>query len=152
MYAYDKHTLRFELPAFLKFLKILAIGSSLSIALNSLAGRFPPLPPVDVSSLFFVGWEDVIFSLLLIFLAEKLLHKWIFVPVVVLSSLVFGAGHLYQGIFCAILLSFYPYFISYRLGKKFGYATVILAHVTYDLTITANGEICRYLAQLIRSF
>lgn len=88
------------------------------------------------------------FSLLLIYYAEKFLPKWIFVPIVVLSSLIFGAGHLYQGYFVAALLSLYPYFVSYKYGKKYGYGTVMLCHITYDLSIVG----ALYLAQFIRSF
>lgn len=148
-FVYDRKVLQFDPTAFLRFLRVLALGLSLSVVLNLLVGRFPPLPPVGFGSLFMVWWEDMLFGVLLIYYAEMFLPRWLFVPVVVLSSLWFGAGHLYQGWFVALLLSLYPYFISYKFGKKYGFGTVMVAHVVYDLAIVSSLIATRYLHNLI---
>lgn len=137
VYVFDRSVLRFDSKAFLWFLKVLIIGSLLSIVLNSILGRFPPLPLVPVSSLLFVWGEDIIFSLLPLYYGSKLLPERCHVPVIILSSFVFGAFHLYQGLLFATVISLYPY-ISLHLGKKYGWGTVCVSHVTYDLLITFN--------------
>ena len=148
-FVYDRKVLQFDPSAFMRFLRILAIGISLSVFLNLLAGRIPNLPPVGFGSLFMVFWEDLLFAVLLIYYSEKVLPRWLFVPVVVISSLFFGAGHMYQGWFVALLLSLYPYFISYKFGKKYGFGTVMVAHVVYDLAIVSSLIATRYLHNLI---
>lgn len=149
VYFLDRERLQFDLKAFTNFLKIVLIGSSLSIALNTVLGRIPPLLPVEASSLLFVWWEDVLFSLLFIYYAEKLLPRWAFYIVAVISSVVFGLGHLYQGWLAAILVSFYPYFISYKYGKKHGFMTIMVCHVVFDLVIYGNTYILQFLKSLL---
>lgn len=145
VYVFDRSVLRFDLKAFAWFLKVLIIGSIISIVLNSLVGRFPPLPLVPVSSLLFVWWEDVLFSLLSIYYAKKFLPKYLYVPVIFISSIIFGLGHLYQGWFAAIALSFYPYFVSYRYGKKHGHGTIMAMHVVYDLSVYASLSMVHFI-------
>lgn len=88
------------------------------------------------------------FSLLSIYYAKKFLPHWAFVIVAVLTSAVFGLGHLYQGWLAAVLLSAYPYFISYHYGKKHGYGTVMVAHVIFDIVILSNIHIMTFLRSL----
>lgn len=149
VYIFDRKVLQFDLTAIKGFLKILLIGSGISIVLNLLVGRIPQLPPLPVSSLLFVWWEDVLFSLLLIYYAEKFLPKAMFIAVAIASSIVFGLGHLYQGWLAVVLLSLYPYFFSYKYGKKHGYGTVMLAHVVYDLSLVGNSYILQFIRSLI---
>lgn len=149
VYIFDRDVLRFDTEAVVRFLKLALIGSSLSVVLNVLLGRIPALPPVATSSLFFVGWEDVLFSLLPIYYANKYLHKNIAVPLIVISSILFGLGHVYQGYFAAALISFYPYFISYKLGKKYGYGTVIFCHVAYDLLVVHASKLSHFILQIL---
>jgi hypothetical protein len=135
VFIFDRERLQVDLTAIGKFLKIVLIGSALSFVIRYSLGRIPTLPPVGFGSLLLVWWEDVLFSLLSIFYAEKFLPKWVFVPVAVSVSIVFGLGHLYQGPLAVLVLSFYPYFMSYKYGKKYGYGTVMICHVLYDVIV-----------------
>jgi hypothetical protein len=135
VFFFDRERLQVDLSAIGKFLKIVLIGSALSFVIRYSLGRIPTLPPVGFGSLLLVWWEDVLFSLLSIYYAEKFLPKWVFVPLAVITSLVFGMGHLYQGWFAVLALSFYPYFVSYKCGKKYGYGTVMICHVLYDVIV-----------------
>lgn len=138
VYVFDRERLQFDVKAIAEFTKLLLIGCALSIVLNYSLGRIPTLPPVGFGSLLLVWWEDVLFSLLSIYYAEKFLPKWAFVPVAITSSVIFGLAHLYQGYLAATLLSVYPYFISYKYGKKHGFGTIMVCHVIYDLMICGS--------------
>lgn len=85
-----------------------------------------------------VFWEDACHGLPLVLLQRLIgTKKWFTKPINYIALLVtmvaFGLGHLYQGVFSAVLLSFYiPY--SMKLGKKYGFGTVMLGHMMYDLS------------------
>lgn len=149
VFIFDRKVLQFDPKAFVSFLKILIIGSCISIVVNALVGRFPPLPPVPVSFLLMVAWEDVLFSLAPIYYVHKYFPKYIAIPIAVISSIVFGLGHLYQGWIAVAVLSLYPFFISYKYGKTYGYGTIFLAHTVYDLMVVCvNVPVSRYLRSL----
>lgn len=85
----------------------------------------------------FVFWEDACHTLPLAIFSRifnkgffyKMLY-FIFILIVMLS---FGLGHLYEGIISAICLCFYiP--ITLKLGKKYGFGTIMICHILYDLT------------------
>lgn len=83
-----------------------------------------------------VFWEDACHGLPLLLIRNFLGNKWWSWPINTLLMAVvmfsFGLGHVYQGIFSAILLSFYiPY--SIKLGNKYGFGTVMVGHTLYDL-------------------
>lgn len=144
VFVLDRKVLRVDFAGVKRFVKTIVIGSSISLIVNLLVGRFPPLLPVNASSLLFVFWEDAIFSILLIYYAEKFLPRWAFYTLAVISSAVFGLGHLYQGWLVVILLSFYPYFVSYKWGKRVGYGTIMICHIIYDLIIYGNTNLIHY--------
>jgi hypothetical protein len=84
-----------------------------------------------------VFWEDLSFALPLVYL-DKLIgtKKWLR-PLYWLGMLVmmlsFGSGHIYQGLIPALALSFYvPFSIS--RGKMYGFGTVVLCHMLYDMS------------------
>lgn len=85
-----------------------------------------------------VFWEDACHGLPLLlmmkFIGTDKWWKWlIHVPIIAMVMLEFGLGHVYQGPIAAFALSFYiPY--SIRLGRKFGFGTVMIGHTLYDLT------------------
>lgn len=84
-----------------------------------------------------VFWEDACYVLPLALLAKmygsKKLFKYLLYPLLVAAvSLSFGSGHIYEGTSAAITLSFYVPFML-KFGKKYGFGTVIMAHVLYDL-------------------
>jgi hypothetical protein len=81
----------------------------------------------------FVLWEDAVFSLPIYWLKDKFkVSRYIWVPLVISSSVYFAIGHLYQGQsgWITIIL---PYFAGYKLGKKYGFGTTMACHVLYDI-------------------
>ena len=86
-----------------------------------------------------VYWEDLVHVVPLAILgrmfAQKRWYQLIKIPLLILVMIAFGSGHVYQGFFAAFCLSFYiPY--TLMLGKKYGFGTIILCHMSYDLTTT----------------
>lgn len=85
-----------------------------------------------------VFWEDMCHGLPLVLLSNFLdKSKWynraLQRMAFALIMVSFGLGHLYQGITAAVILSFYiPY--SIHMGKKYGFGTVMLGHMLYDLS------------------
>jgi hypothetical protein len=86
---------------------------------------------------FTVFWEDACHGLPVLLLRQLIgVHKWwakilnfIMLAVTMFS---FGLGHLYQGLVPAMILCMYiPY--SIRCGKKYGFGTVMICHMLYDL-------------------
>ncbi len=82
-----------------------------------------------------VFWEDACHSLPLVILGAMWPSKWA-KPFRILAFLIimvaFGLGHIYQGLGAACLLAFYiP--LSMKMGKKYGFGTVMICHTLYDL-------------------
>lgn len=59
-----------------------------------------------------------------------------FQPILLAAALVlsinFALGHMYQGWGGVVVTFFYPFFISFRYGKKVGFGTVMACHILYD--------------------
>ena len=87
---------------------------------------------------FTVFWEDACHGLPLLLLQDLIGKKKRWAKVlygVVLTTIMvaFGLGHLYQGIFPALLLCMYiPY--SVDVGRRYGFGTIIICHMLYDLS------------------
>jgi len=84
-----------------------------------------------------VFWEDACHGLPLLLLKKAIgLKKWakpVLRMITLMMMVEFGMGHVYQGIIPAVMLSFYvPY--SVKLGEKWGFGTVMLGHMLFDLT------------------
>jgi len=79
-----------------------------------------------------VFWEDIVFTGVIILSQKYVNNNIIRYLIIILSSIVFGMGHIYQGYIPAIIISLYPYFISYRYSKRVGLGTVMICHVLYD--------------------
>ena len=136
----DKQLMRLDWGSVAKFLAFMTFLTVFRISANSflsdMAGLSPATLPIELIYLpvwhfFLVWWEDAIFALPIYWLLKKC-KKWIAIPLIIALSLYFGYGHLYQGWFAVGLLSIYPYFISYRYGKRVGFGTVMVCHVLYD--------------------
>lgn len=109
-------------------LKVLGIGI--------LPGKNPNIILLPWAVSLTVYWEDACHSLPLEILrkliGESIPSLFIHIPALVATMISFGAGHLYQGVAAAVLLSLYiPY--SRQAGRKYGFGTVIVCHMLYDL-------------------
>jgi hypothetical protein len=92
-----------------------------------------------------VFWEDAVHALPLVLLGKMFANKtWYKIakwPLLAAVMCSFGAGHLYQGVLAACMLSFYIPF-SMKMGEKHGFGTVMLCHMMYDLiTLLSIGWI-----------
>ena len=91
---------------------------------------------ISVGTVLFVFWEDIWFAMPIAWIMKNIhgKSKWaskIAITMVILISVVFGMAHLYQGWF-AFIACLYPFFISRHYGEKYGFGTVMLAHMFYD--------------------
>lgn len=134
--------IRIEWDALAKFVGFMAIITMVRFCMADIAMMFSPetiesvtrsVQGIGVGSTLFVFWEDVWFVMPIAFIMRKIFptHKKIATLLIVLISVIFGMGHLYQG-YMAAVLALYPFFISYRYGKKYGLGTVMLCHMFYD--------------------
>lgn len=136
VFIFDRKVLAFDLPFFKHWFKIITISSAIAIVVRFILGVTPHTPDLSFGTLLLVGWEDLFFSVLLIYYPQKYLHRYIATPLAIISSLLFASGHLYQGTLWAAITVIYPYFISYRVGRKYGYGTAMALHATYDISVS----------------
>lgn len=148
VYLLDRKVLAFDKDVYLRYAKYIALCSAAAIVINTILGRFPPLPTLSFGTLLMVGWEDLLFSLLLIYYPMRFFHPVFSVPLAIVASLAFGLGHIYQGLLWAVVTCFYPFYISYRGGKKYGYGTVICLHVSYDVSVYLVLVVLNYVKNL----
>lgn len=84
-----------------------------------------------------VPWEDMAHTVPLAVLGRVVGDSfWAKVSRIVFMIILmidFGSGHLYQGLISATVLAFYVP-ITLMLGKKFGFGTIMICHVLYDLS------------------
>lgn len=90
---------------------------------------------LDMSQYFMVWWEDVFFVLPYLWVYRVWGKKaWPIIPLFILSTLLFGLGHLYQGSIGWVAVV-YPA-LSFLGGKKYGLGTMMIIHVAYDVSIS----------------
>jgi len=112
---------------------LLALKSGLSMV--ELKTKLAPVLSLPWAAALGVFWEDACHGLPLVILGAMWPSKWA-MPMRIAALLIvmtaFGLGHVYQGFGAAFLLAFYiP--LSMKMGKKYGFGTVILCHTLYDL-------------------
>lgn len=125
-----------KVGSFLGFLAFLTCWRIAAFSFGESLGIPPPAYPRMLEEhgmwrLFMVWWEDLFYVLPMFWIIKKF-KPWIAGILIVLISMEFGSGHAYQGAMGVIITSLYPYFISYRYGKKYGLGTVMMCHVIYD--------------------
>lgn len=137
-----KKDIRIEKPALKEWARFLGVITVLRVILfkflphqhiQEVAKNISVIPwPLTLT----VFWEDACHGLPLL-LIQRLIgtKKWTW-PIhgflIGLVMLEFGLGHVYQGLWAALFLSCYvPY--SIKLGKKYGFGTVMIGHTMFDL-------------------
>lgn len=124
---------RFELKAFKFFLLLMFCVSFLRILYVSVAGKSPVnIHLFDFYSLFFVFWEDMFFVFPSIFFYHLTKNRYLVAFLMLISSIIFAMGHLYQGTTASLILTSYVP-IAFYFGRKYGLGTVMACHVTYDV-------------------
>lgn len=114
--------------------RLLTIKFLLGLDFFSSAAKAVKLIPWQATLTVF--WEDAAFGLPLFLTYLYARHskwlKYIWYVLLAVFTLAFGAGHIYQSYFAAAILMFYiPY--SLKLGYKYGFGTVMICHILYDL-------------------
>lgn len=137
-----RHIIRIEWNKVSSFLAFLAFVTCIRIAgFEFLADFAPPgtLPSMNEKLLnvpiwrfVLVFWEDAFFGIPLYY-AWKYCRRWFALLVTIGFSVWFGFGHGYQGNYAIVLTALYPYFISYRFGSQYGFGTVMVSHIMYDM-------------------
>lgn len=148
----NKEVVRVEKPAVWNWIKFLGIITLCRIVMFKLSPHFfldsaKNIIQIPILLTFSVFWEDATHGLPLLLFRKFIGTKWWTWPIhILLTAIVmleFGLGHIYQGIFPAILLSFYiPY--SIRLGKKYGFGTVMIGHTLYDFITIFTLKVLAY--------
>lgn len=136
--------MRVDLLALAKFLVIMFVVTTIRYMLIDYAIKEHPeatietiwglqstLEMIDLYKLGLVFWEDAFFVFPIAFVIKRT-PKYVWIPFTFAMSLFFGFGHIYQGIWAVFLTSLYPYFVSYKSGMKWGFGTVMIAHVLFD--------------------
>lgn len=90
-------------------------------------------------TMFGVFWEDAVHVLPLALMSkmysDKKLFKYWYAILTTLVAASFGSAHSYQGLQACVTLAFYiP--LALKMGRKYGFGTVILGHVLFDLVTT----------------
>lgn len=142
----DRHLLRVDLKAIQTFITLMILLTFLRIAMTSFAMEIgidvlkinKGIDQIDFWRLALVFWEDAFFAIPIYYMKDK--WKWsryLWLPIVAALSITFGVGHMYQfemAFFATLLI---PYLIWYRYGKRFGFGTVMICHILFDMfTIT----------------
>ena len=110
----------------------------------------PELPDQVRYSMWTFGlvfWEDMFFGVPIYFLLKYMKNRKVAWAIIVALSALFGMGHLYQGPMAAFALSFAPYFISYQIGRRYGFGTSMCAHILYDTSTAYLVKLLPYLIQ-----
>lgn len=150
----DKEIMRVswdKLAQFMAFLCVIAmirlLGYQFLLDSGSLESlpRLPEIIDMQKWTLGLVFWEDMFFAVPMYYIWKYMKTKWIQIALTVALSAVFGLGHLYQGWFAVVFLSFMPYFVSYRYGKKYGFGTCMLGHIAYDVSTVYLIKMLPYL-------
>ncbi len=112
---------------------------------STLAGAKSMVGFIPWQATFGVFWEDAVYVLPLVILArlysDKTWYKYVKWPLLILTMISFGSGHMYQGVLASIGLCFCIPF-SKKMGMKYGFGTVMACHILYDMiTILTLGWI-----------
>jgi hypothetical protein len=129
----------------ISIIRILKVDYLVEQGLMSLPQAGLQTTPMPLYHLGLVFWEDFFFAIPIYFIMKKCQRQWLKISSIVLISALFGLGHLYQGWLAVALLSFAPYFISYHYGKKYGFGTVMLAHIMYDCATIFTFKLIPFL-------
>jgi membrane protease YdiL (CAAX protease family) len=124
---------RLDFKAFRSFLLLMFYVAVLRTVYVLVTGKNPiNLDLFDFPLLFFVFWEDMFFVFPSLFLYHLTKNKYLVAPVMLVSSIIFAIGHLYQGVMAPlILLGYVP--AMFYFGRKYGFGTVMACHVAYDV-------------------
>lgn len=142
---FQKELIRIEWNIVAKFSAFLLLLTAIRFALleGSTTGGYMP----GFSGLQLVPWEDAVFSMTGIYFFKDFLklRKRFWIPIAIASSVLFASGHIVYGYQWAAITLVFPYFISYRYGKKYGYGTAMVGHILYDFTTLLTVKLSKVI-------
>jgi len=139
IYKKDKQILRIQKK---EAIKVIGVAAFIFVLRCVLASHAPAdidneliwiLKNMPIWPLFFVFWEDLVFTAPILYLERKGYNKTK-IALTIVAVLIFGSLHLYQGWFGFVFSSVYLYFISIGAGRKYGLGTIMIFHVLFDLS------------------
>ena len=143
VFIFDRQLLRVEFSKVASFLGFLAFFVVFQLSLGSYTDTgIVNVPDHAWRRTWMIGrvfYEDALWAIPLYyaFKIDWTKRKWIATALTIVSSISFGMGHIYQGMFAVFLTGLYPYFISLRFGRLYGFGTVMICHIIYDFAVTA---------------
>lgn len=139
-----KYLIRIQKSAVLKWIKLISIATLIRFIVfyylkytgEELPDSLGNITTLPWQSAFTVFWEDAVHTLPIAIMmdyigTEKWYNRLLFFLIIFYSTIDFGMGHLYQGIYASIVISLYVP-ISLFLGRKYGFGTIMSCHVIYD--------------------
>lgn len=137
------YLLRIEPAALFRFAKFLLFLTSCRLFYYGLIAPQETLDSIKAATnmmawptFFGVYWEDACNAMALVVMTKLFKQNKLFnlirLPILTMMSISFGMGHAYQGMQAAVIMSLYiP--ITMTLGRRYGFGTVMLCHIAYDL-------------------
>ena len=135
--------LKISKEGLLKFARFLAVATVVRVFYLSIIAPDAFIAMIRHSTqimpwqtMFGTYWEDACQALPLVILGSMIEGKrWLkplYFMLIAGMSITFGISHSYEGLQAMIVMSLYIPF-TMRLGKKYGFGTVMICHVVYDL-------------------
>lgn len=129
----DRDNTKIQLGNVSKFVGFMTIVTMIRLCINSMSSYISDIPSqIQMSNFLIVFLEDAFFVMIPYYICKKINYKPLKVLIWTLFSLLFASGHVYQGLFVALITGFYPYFISRKYAEKTTFATVMVCHFLYD--------------------
>lgn len=113
----------------------------LAIAFMAKINPIPFLQMIPAKNLFMVWWEDMAFTLPLLWInslegeSPSLTRKILCRVPMLFIALTFGMGHAYQGELAILLTTFTMLFVFFRFSKKHGILSMAILHLFYDMSV-----------------
>lgn len=134
-YRIDKKYLRIDVDAlksFGVFLLWVTLIRAILFSISDTSSMSHILHLINPWFMLGVFWEDAVHVLPLIVLKDKdKIGNVAYYALFICSAIIFASGHMYQGL-VGLTSVIYIYF-SAKYGRQYGFGTVMLCHIAYDL-------------------
>lgn len=125
------------------FLKIEAVGTFLRFLFAYFFPQFFPKALIVVgrhlklSDFLSVYWEEGFYVLPIVLLDKYIQPRWIIYLLLFFSAIMFGMGHLYQGVLAVIAMAIYA-ICCFVFRRSIGIGTFIICHIIHDLAVAVQ--------------
>lgn len=131
-FAKDKERMKVDFGAVNGFIGLMIFASMVRLCILSTGLIRVPDFNLSMANFIIVFFEDAFYVMIPYYICRKLNSKLVKLAVWYVFSLLFASGHLYQGMFVALITGLYPYFISRYYAKKYSFTTVMACHFLFD--------------------